>query len=109
MLDENGQPIEEAGPSIPVEILGLDGAPESGEPFQVLPDEKKAREVAEFRQDRERETKLMRAQSSRLENLFENMGENEARQVNIILKTDVRGTLEALQGALVDLNTDEVK
>jgi len=109
MLDENGKPIEEAGPSIPVEILGLDGAPESGEPFQVLPDERKAREVAEFRQERGRELKLKRAQASKLENLFETMGEKEARVVNIILKTDVRGTLEALIGALTDLNTDEVK
>lgn len=109
MLDENGQPIEEAGPSIPVEILGLDGAPESGEPFQVLPDERKAREVAQFRQERERELKLQRAQSSKLENLFENMGASEARNVNIILKTDVRGTLEALVNALNDLSTDEVK
>src|SRR5699024_6189705 len=109
MLDEDGKPIEEAGPSIPVEILGLDGAPESGEPFQVLPDERKAREVAEFRQERGRELKLKRAQASKLENLFENMGEKEARVVNIILKTDVRGTLEALIGALTDLNNDEVK
>lgn len=109
MLDENGQPIEEAGPSIPVEILGLDGAPESGEPFQVLPDERKAREVAQFRQERDRELKLQRAQSSKLENLFENMGSSEARNVNIILKTDVRGTLEALVNALNDLSTDEVK
>lgn len=109
MLDENGQPIEEAGPSIPVEILGLDGAPESGEPFQVLPDERKAREVAQFRQERSRELKLQRAQSSKLENLFENMGATEARNVNIILKTDVRGTLEALVNALNDLNTEEVK
>lgn len=109
MLDEDGNPIEEAGPSIPVEILGLDGAPESGEPFQVLPDERKAREVAEFRQERDRDLKLKRAQASKLENLFETMGEKEAKVVNIILKTDVRGTLEALNGALNDLNTDEVK
>lgn len=109
MLDENGQPIEEAGPSIPVEILGLDGAPESGEPFLVLPDERKAREVAQFRQERERELKLQRAQSSKLENLFETMGQSDIRVVNIILKTDVRGTLEALVSSLTDLNTDEVK
>lgn len=109
MLDEDGKPIEEAGPSIPVEILGLDGAPESGEPFQVLPDERKAREVAEFRQERDRDLKLKRAQASKLENLFENMGAKEAKIVNIILKTDVRGTLEALTGALTELNTEEVK
>lgn len=109
MVDENGKPIKEAGPSIPVEILGLDGAPESGEQFLVVADEKKAREVAEFRQIRDRDLKLKRAQASKLENLFETMGEKEAKQVNIVLKTDVRGSLEALLGALSDMNTDEVK
>ncbi|MEY1660895.1 translation initiation factor IF-2 [Isoalcanivorax beigongshangi] len=109
MVDENGKPIKTAGPSIPVEILGLDGAPESGEQFMIVADEKKAREVADFRQTRDRDLKLKRAQSSKLENLFENLGEKESKQVNIILKTDVRGTLEALIGSLNDLSTDEVK
>ncbi len=109
MVDENGKPITEAGPSIPVEILGLDGAPESGEQFLIVADEKKAREVAEFRQQRDRDVKLKRAQASKLENLFETMGEKEASQVNIVLKTDVRGSLEALIGALHDLSTSEVK
>ncbi|MCK0538042.1 translation initiation factor IF-2 [Alcanivorax quisquiliarum] len=109
MVDENGKPIDTAGPSIPVEILGLDGAPESGEQFLIVADEKKAREVAEFRQHRDRDLKLKRAQASKLENLFETMGEKEASQVNIVLKTDVRGSLEALIGSLNELATDEVK
>ena len=109
LVDETGQQVKKAGPSIPVEVLGLDGAPEAGEQIQVVPDEKKAREVAEFRQDRDRDLKLKRQQASKLENLFENMGSKEASQVNIVLKTDVRGSLEALVGALHDLSTDEVK
>ncbi|MCG8393092.1 MAG: translation initiation factor IF-2 [Pseudomonadales bacterium] len=109
MVDENGQPIKTAGPSIPVEVLGLDGAPEAGEQVQVVPDEKKAREVAEFRQERDRDVKLKRQQASKLENLFANMGSEEAKTVNIVLKTDVRGSLEALTSALNDLGTDEVK
>ncbi len=109
MADENGKPITAAGPSIPVEVLGLDGAPEAGEQVQVVPDEKKAREVAEFRQERDRDLKLKRQQASKLENLFANMGSEETKTVNIVLKTDVRGSLEALTGALHDLGTDEVK
>ena len=109
MVDENGKPITSAGPSIPVEVLGLDGAPEAGEQVQVVPDEKKAREVAEFRQERDRDLKLKRQQASKLENLFANMGSEEVKTVNIVLKTDVRGSLEALTGALNDLGTEEVK
>ncbi|MCP5016431.1 MAG: translation initiation factor IF-2 [Ketobacter sp.] len=109
MLDENGKPIKEAGPSIPVEILGLAGAPDAGEEFQVVPDERKAREVAEFRQKKLRHNRLARQQATKLENIFENMGSGEAASVNIVLKTDVRGSLEALQTALVDLSTDEVR
>ena len=109
MVDENGKPITSAGPSIPVEVLGLDGAPEAGEQVQVVPDEKKAREVAEFRQERDRDLKLKRQQASKLENLFANMGSEEIKTVNIVLKTDVRGSLEALTGALNDLGTEEVK
>ena len=109
LVDENGKLIKAAGPSIPVEVLGLDGAPEAGEQVQVVPDEKKAREVAEFRQDRDRDVKLKRQQASKLENLFANMGGAETKQVNIVLKADVRGSLEALIGALNELGTDEVK
>ncbi|MBP9955533.1 translation initiation factor IF-2 [Geopseudomonas guangdongensis] len=109
MLDENGQPIKDAGPSIPVEILGLDGTPEAGDELTVVADEKKAREIALFRQGKFREVKLARQQSSKLENIFETMGQDEKKTLNIVLKTDVRGTLEALQGSLSDLGNDEVQ
>ncbi|HHJ4328262.1 TPA: translation initiation factor IF-2, partial [Klebsiella pneumoniae] len=109
MLDENGKPIKEAGPSIPVEILGLDGTPEAGDDMTVVADEKKAREVALFRQGKFREVKLARQHSAKLENIFETMGQDEKKTLNLVLKTDVRGTLEALQGALSDLGNDEVQ
>ena len=109
MTDENGQRIKSAGPSIPVEILGLPDAPMAGSEFLVVSDEKKAREVADFRIARERERLLERQSKSRLENMFENMGKEEAATLNIILKTDVRGTLDALTGALNELSTDEVR
>jgi len=91
-----------------VEVLGLDGAPEAGEQVQVVPDEKKAREVAEFRQERDRDLKLKRQQASKLENLFANMGSEEIKTVNIVLKTDVRGSLEAITTAVENLGNDEV-
>ncbi|MDH4560426.1 translation initiation factor IF-2 [Pseudomonas sp. BN411] len=109
MLDENGKPVKEAGPSIPVEILGLDGTPDAGDDLTVVADEKKAREVALFRQGKFREVKLARQQSSKLENIFENMGQDEKKTLNIVLKSDVRGSLEALQGALSDIGNEEVQ
>src|SRR3990167_1268721 len=109
MLDENGKAIKEAGPSIPVEILGLDGTPEAGDEMSVLTDEKKAREVAMFRQGKFREVKLARAHAGKLENIFENMGQEEKKPLNIVLKADVRGSLEALQGSLGGLGNDEVQ
>ena len=109
MLDENGKPVKEAGPSIPVEIMGLDGTPDAGDEFAVVADEKKAREVANFRQGKYKEVKLARQQAAKLDNLFANMGANEVATLNIVLKTDVRGSLEALSSALADLATDEVK
>ncbi|WP_341304788.1 translation initiation factor IF-2 [Pseudomonas sp. TMP25] len=109
MLDENGKPIKEAGPSIPVEILGLDGTPDAGDDMSVLTDEKKAREVALFRQGKFREVKLARAHAGKLENIFENMGQEEKKTLNIVLKSDVRGSLEALQGSLGGLGNDEVQ
>ncbi|MEL7558468.1 translation initiation factor IF-2 [Stutzerimonas chloritidismutans] len=109
MLDENGKPIKEAGPSIPVEILGLDGTPDAGDELSVLTDEKKAREVALFRQGKFREVKLARAHAGKLENIFENMGQEEKKTLNIVLKSDVRGSLEALQGSLSGLGNDEVQ
>ena len=109
MLDENGRSIKEAGPAIPVEILGLDGTPEAGDELSVLSDEKKAREVALFRQGKFREVKLARAQAGKLENIFESMGQEEKKTLNIVLKSDVRGSLEALQGSLSGLGNDEVQ
>jgi len=108
MVDENGHPIEKAGPSIPVEILGLAGTPEAGDEFLVVPDERKAKEVAEFRITKQREQRLARQQKAKLEKIFENLGSEEKATVNIILKADVRGSLEALHGALAEIGNDEV-
>lgn len=109
LIDENGHQTEEAGPSIPVEILGLDGTPDAGDEFTVVQDERKAREVALFRQGKFRDVKLARQQAAKLENMFENMGKGEVANLNVVLKTDVRGSLEAISAALQDLSTDEVK
>ena len=109
MLDENGQPIKEAGPSIPVEVLGLDGTPDAGDPVVAIENEKKAREVADFRQEKMRSSKLARQQASKLDNMFETMTAGSVETLNLIIKADVRGSFEALQGALVDLGNEEVK
>ena len=109
MTDENGQRIQSAGPSIPVEILGLPEAPMAGDEVLVVSDEKKAREVADARMDRERQKRLERQSAMRLENIMASMGKKDVPIVNVVLKTDVRGTLEALHVALADLATDEVK
>ena len=108
MVDENGKTIKQAGPSIPVEILGLNGTPDAGSDFFVVDSEKQAREVAEFRNQRAREGRLLRQQSAKLENIFENMGSKERDTLNVVLKTDVRGSLEALQSALLEIGNDEV-
>ncbi len=108
MLDENGQAIEEAGPSIPVEILGLDGTPDAGDPFAVVESEKRAREIAMFRQEKLRDTRMQRQQAAKLDNMFESMTAGEKRTLNVVVKADVRGSLEALQSALLDLGNDEV-
>ena len=109
MLDENGQSIDEAGPSIPVEILGLDGTPAAGDIFAVVESEKRAREVADFRQEKTRDSKLQRQQAAKLDNMFESMTAGEKKTLNIVVKADVRGSLEALQTALLDLGNDEVQ
>lgn len=109
MSDENGKPTRSAGPSIPVEILGLPEAPDAGDEFLVVDDERKAREVAEFRETKLRQIKLDRQQGMRLENVLANMGKAEASSVNIVLKTDVRGSLEALTQSLNALATSEVR
>ena len=109
MLDENGQPIKEAGPSIPVEILGLDGTPDAGDQFAALENEKQARELADFRQEKMRENKIQRQQAAKLDNMFESMTAGEKKTLNIVVKADVRGSLEALQSALLDLGNEEVQ
>ncbi|PIE39837.1 MAG: translation initiation factor IF-2 [Gammaproteobacteria bacterium] len=108
MADENGQKIHDAGPSIPVEILGLNGTPDAGDEFLVVADEKKARELTNFRMGKYRTEKIQRQQSAKLENLFQNMGQEETKTLNLVLKTDVRGSLEALTSALADIGNDEV-
>ncbi|MCF1427293.1 MAG: translation initiation factor IF-2 [Shewanella sp.] len=109
MKDENGKSIQEAGPSIPVEILGLSGVPSAGDEATVVRDERKAREVALYRQGRFREVKLARQQKAKLENMFANMTEGEVQELNIVLKADVQGSLEAIADSLAKLSTDEVK
>ena len=109
MLDENGKPIEVATPSIPVEILGLSDVPNAGEDALVLADEKKAREVALFRQGKYRDVRLAKQQAAKLENMFNNMGEGAAQNLSVIIKADVQGSYEALAGSLQKLSTDEVK
>ncbi|MCL6269980.1 translation initiation factor IF-2 [Sansalvadorimonas sp. 2012CJ34-2] len=108
MLDENGKTIDTAGPSIPVEILGLDGTPDAGDEMLVVQDERKAREIAMFRQGKFREVKLARQQAAKLENMFKDMGSAEKRTLKVVLKTDVRGSLEAITAALHEQGNDEV-
>ncbi len=111
MLDENGKSTNEAGPSIPVEIQGLSEVPDAGESFQVVADERKAREIALFRQGKFRDVKLAKQQAVKLENMMETMGEGavEAKVLPIIIKADVQGSQEALSQSLQKLSTDEVK
>jgi len=109
MLNENGRPVTEAGPSIPVEILGLSGTPVAGDEAMVVANERKAREVALFRQGKYREIKLARQQAAKLENMFSKMGEGEVATLKIVLKADVQGSVEAISDALTKLSTDEVR
>jgi translation initiation factor IF-2 len=109
MLDENGKSIDEAGPSIPVEIQGLTDVPAAGDEAMVLGDERKAREIALFRQGKFRDVKLAKQQAAKLENMFENMGEGEVKQLALVVKADVQGSQEALVHALNKLSTGEVK
>jgi translation initiation factor IF-2 len=107
MLDEAGKPVETAGPSIPVEILGLDGTPDAGDPFVVVDSERQAREVAGFREIKRRQSRLAHQKAASLDTMFANMGK-EKRILNVMLKADVRGSLEAIQAALLDLGNEEV-
>ncbi|MCY4329084.1 MAG: translation initiation factor IF-2 [Endozoicomonadaceae bacterium] len=108
MVDSNGKAALTAGPSITVEILGLDGAPDSGDEMIVVQDERKAREIALFRQGKFRDVKLARQQVSKLENMFKDMESAKKRILKVVLKTDVRGSLEAITSSLEELGNDEV-
>ena len=109
MLDENGKPVKQAGPSIPVEIQGLTEVPQAGDEFMVLADERRAREIATYRSGKFRDTKLAKQQAAKLENMFSDMTEGEVKHLPIIIKADVQGTQEALAASLLKLSTDEVK
>ncbi len=109
MLDENGKAIKTAGPSIPVEIQGLTDVPQAGDEFMVMIDERRAREIANYRAGKFRNTKLAKQQAAKLENMFAEMGGSEAKRIPIIVKADVQGSQEALAQSLLKLSTDEVK
>ena len=109
MTDARGVPVDSAGPSDPVEILGLSGTPNAGDEAAVVEDERKAREISSFRSDRDRETKLSRQQTSKLDNMFTQMKDGDLSQVRVMLKADVQGSSEALTDALSNLTHDEVR
>ena len=109
MFDETGRSVKEAGPSIPVQVLGLSGTPNAGDDMVALPDEKKAREVAELRRDKFRDSRLAEQKSAKLDQLFSRMAEGEVTFVNIIVKADVQGSVEALKESLLKIEADEVK
>jgi len=109
LYDQAGQETQQAGPSIPVEVLGLSGTPNAGDEAMVVPDERKAREIAQFRQVKDREVRLARQQAAKLENVFDQMTEGKVDVLNIVIKADVQGSVEALRDALTELSIDEVK
>ncbi len=109
LLDENGKQVKEAGPSIPVVVLGLSGTPDAGDELVVIEDERKAREIAELREARQRDSRLAAQQAAKLENLFEQMKEGEVESLNVLVKADVQGSAEAIRDSLQKLSTDEVK
>jgi translation initiation factor IF-2 len=109
MFDENGRSIKSAGPSIPVVVLGLSGTPEAGDDVRVVTDERRAREIAELRRDKQRDTRLAAQKAAKLDEMFTQMAEGETQNLNIIVKADVQGSVEALKESLVKSSTDEVK
>ncbi len=109
IINDKGESLESAGPSMPVEVLGLSGTPSAGDEATVVENERKAREVAVFRQSKSREVKLARQQAAKLENMFSQMEEGDVSTVNIVLKADVQGSVEAIVDALLKLSTEEVK
>jgi translation initiation factor IF-2 len=108
MLAETGEQVKVAGPSVPVEVLGLNGTPGAGDEFSVTTDEKTARELAEFRRDKSHDHRLALQQAAKIENMFAGLGEGEKRVLKVVLKADVRGSLEAITHALTDMGNDEV-
>ena len=109
MFDENGRPVKEAGPSIPVAVLGLSAAPEAGDEVVVLNDERKAREIAELRREKQRDTRFAAQHVSKSEDFFTQVKASERAQVNVLIKADVQGSVEALRSELLSLSTDEVE
>jgi translation initiation factor IF-2 len=109
MFDESGDAIESAGPSMPAVVQGLSGVPQAGDEMLAVANERKAREAASQRQDRQRESRLARQQAAKLQNLFDNMGKEEQTNVNLLIRADVQGSVEALRDALTKLSNDEVK
>ena len=109
LYDQTGQEIQQVGPSIPVEVLGLSGTPNAGDEAMVVPDERKAREIAQYREVKDREMRLARQQAANLDNIFDQMTEGKVDVLNIVIKADVQGSVEALRDTLIDLSMDEVK
>jgi len=109
IINDQGKPVKEAGPSTPVEILGLSGVPDSGDEMLVVETERKAREVADFRKTRDREAELQRQQAAKMDNFLQKMEEGDVSTVNVLIKSDVRGSAQALVEALEELSTDEVR
>ncbi len=109
MFDENGKPLAEAGPSIPVQVLGLSGTPDAGDDMTVMQDEKKAREVAAIRNEQHRKSRLAEQKATKLEQMFSRMGEGEVAYVNLLIKADVQGSVEALKDSLLKIQADEAK
>ncbi len=109
MINDLGKQVKEATPSVPVEILGLSGVPAAGDEMLVVPNERKAKEVAEHRKEKVREEQLRRQQKAKLEAMFNRMGQDDIEEINVIVKTDVQGSLEALRESLTKLSTEEVQ
>jgi translation initiation factor IF-2 len=108
MFDETGEPVEQAGPAVPVVILGLSGVPDAGDEVLAVANERRAREAAAQRQEKQRESRLAQQQAANLQNLFESMGKGEQLTVNLLIRADVQGSVEALKDALVKLSNDDV-
>jgi translation initiation factor IF-2 len=109
MENDRGERVKEAGPSVPVEVLGLNGTPEAGDDVRAVADERRAREIAALRQEKQRDTRLAAQKAAKLEEMFTQMKEGEVQNLNIIVKADVQGSVEALRESLVKISSDEVK